>query len=72
MAERPMEELSKRELMLGFRALARIVREELEFSKSPKPTSTLAEIAAFWSEETTAEELYALVRIEHMKAEPSP
>jgi hypothetical protein len=65
MAERPAEEMSKRELMLGFRALARIVREELRISKSPERRSTLAEIAAFWSEETTPEEIYALERIEH-------
>jgi len=68
MAQRPAEELSKREVMLGFRALARIVREELYISVSNEQRSTLAEIAAFWSEETTPEEIYALERIEHLKA----
>jgi hypothetical protein len=69
MAERPMDELSKRELMLGFRAMARMVREELDFPVPGGRKPTLAEMAKEWSD-ATPEEIFALERIKPTADQP--
>jgi hypothetical protein len=63
MAERPMDELSKRELMLGFRAMSRMVRDEFGLPGWGGQAVTVAEIAKEWGD-ATLEEIYALERIE--------